>query len=608
MRSANRILDVIRDRGRRGLPLDRLYRLLFNRELYLLAYGRIYRNDGALTPGSTPETVDGMSLAKIDVLIAQLRAERYRWTPARRVFIEKRGSTKTRPLGLPTWSDKLLQEVVRLILDAYYEPQFSDHSHGFRAQRGCHTALTTIYQTWTGTAWFIEGDIKGCYDNIDHTVLLGILAEQIHDGRFLRLIENLLRAGYLEDWRYHATLSGAPQGGVVSPVLANVYLDRLDRFVETVLLPQYNCGTRRRLNPTYNSVSGKAKYLARTGRTTEAAAQRKVRRTLPSIDPSDPGYRRLRYLRYADDFLLGFNGPRHEAEEITRQLRAFLRDSLKLDLSEAKTLITHARTTPARFLGYEIGVIHNNHLCDPTGRRASNGTIGLKVPVEVARAKCRLYQKRGKAACRTERILDTDFSIIAQFQQEFRGIVEYYRLAYNLAPQFTRLKFVMEQSLTKTLARKFRVRVPKVYDRYRTTLATPDGPRKGLQVRIEREGRAPLVAQWGGINLKRRLDSAILDDAPKPVRNATRSELIVRLLADTCELCGSQEHIVVHHVRHLKDLRHKGRSAPPAWVEKMAARRRKTLVVCRACHHAIHAGRADGHQITSNQHWRAGYL
>jgi group II intron reverse transcriptase/maturase len=606
MRSADRILDVLRDRGRRGLPLERLYRLLFNRDLYLLAYGRIYRNDGALTPGSTPETVDGMTVAKIDALIAKLRVERYRWTPVRRVSIEKKGSTKTRPLGLPTWSDKLLQEVLRLILDTYYEPQFSDHSHGFRAHRGCHTALSEVYHTWTGTAWFVEGDIKGCYDNIDHTVLLNILAEKIHDGRFLRLIANLLKAGYLENGRYHATLSGAPQGAVVSPVLANIYLDRLDTFVETVFLPRYTRGTKRRLNPTYNVVSGKAKYLAKTGRRTEAAKQRKLRRTLPSIDPSDPEYRRLRYLRYADDFLLGFNGPRHEAETIKRQLADFLRDTLKLTLSDAKTFITHARTETARFLGYDIGVIHNDHLCDPTGRRATNGTIALKVPVDVARAKCRRYQKRGKAAGLVERTVDTEFSIIATYQQEFRGIVEYYRLAYNLSAQLRRLKYVMEQSLTKTLARKLRVRVPKVYERYRTTLPTPDGPHKGLNVIVERQGKTPLVAQWGGICLKRRLD-VVLDDAPKTVHNP-RTELVVRLLAETCELCGSQAHIAVHHIRHLKDLQRKGHTAPPAWVQQMAARRRKTLVVCRECHHAIHTGQADGHPITENRHGRAGCL
>ncbi len=220
MRSAERILTAIRERGSRGLPLERVYRLLYNRELYLLAYGRIARNAGAMTRGSTPETVDGMALAKIDAIIAALRQERYRWQPARRVYIAKKGAKKQRPLGLPAWSDKLLQEVIRLLLDAYYEPQFSDASHGFRSGRGCHTALTTIQRTWTGTAWFIEGDIKGCFDNIGHPELLAILAERIHDGRFLRLLADLLQAGYLEDWTYHATLSGSPQGGVViSPTM-----------------------------------------------------------------------------------------------------------------------------------------------------------------------------------------------------------------------------------------------------------------------------------------------------------------------------------------------------------------------------------------------------
>src|SRR4051794_38334366 len=216
MRSAERMLMAIRGRGSRGLPLGRVYRLLYNRELYLVAYGRIARNTGALTRGSTPETVDGMTLAKIDAIIAALRQERYRWRPARRVYIAKKGAKKQRPLGLPTWSDKLLQEVLQLILEAYYEPQFSDASHGFRPGRGCHTALRTIQRTWTGTAWFIEGDIKGCFDAIGHPELLAVLAERIHDGRFLHLVAALLQAGYLEDWTYHATLSGSPQGGIVS--------------------------------------------------------------------------------------------------------------------------------------------------------------------------------------------------------------------------------------------------------------------------------------------------------------------------------------------------------------------------------------------------------
>ena len=235
MQNAATVLDVLRGRGRRGLSCDELYRQLFNPQLYLAAYGRLYSNDGAMTAGVDGETVDGMSLAKIGRIIDALRHERYRFKPVRRVYIPK-SNGKKRPLGLPSWSDKLVGEVMRLLLEAYYEPQFSDRSHGFRPRRGCHTALTEIAETWTGTTWFIEGDIADCFGSLDHEVMLSMLAEKIHDNRFLRLVRNMLQAGYLEEWEWYATLSGAPQGGVVSPILSNIYLDRLDRFVSTFAL------------------------------------------------------------------------------------------------------------------------------------------------------------------------------------------------------------------------------------------------------------------------------------------------------------------------------------------------------------------------------------
>jgi group II intron reverse transcriptase/maturase len=218
MRSAETVLQVIRDRGKRGLLLEEdVYRQLYNPSLYLLAYSRIYKNDGALTQGVTEETADGMSMKKIEAIIEQLRYERFRWTPVRRVEIPKKNGKK-RPLGIPTWTDKLVQEVIRLILEAFYEPQFSNSSHGFRPERGCHSALTTIDRTWQGSKWFIEGDIRGCFDHIDHHVLMKILRERIKDNRFLRLIENLLKAGYCEEWSYRPTLSGTPQGGIVTPL------------------------------------------------------------------------------------------------------------------------------------------------------------------------------------------------------------------------------------------------------------------------------------------------------------------------------------------------------------------------------------------------------
>jgi len=494
---------------------------------------------------------------------------------------------------MPTWSDKLLQEVLRLLLEAYYDVQFSDCSHGFRPGRGCHTALTEIYHGWVGTKWLIEGDIRGCFDNLDHTVLMSILAENIHDHRFLALIRSLLAAGYLEDWRFHETLSGSPQGGIVSPILSNIYLDKLDRFVEEVLCPTYQQGERRRLNPAYVRLRSQRQRLKKQGHYEEARALFRQMQQLPSLDPADPDYRRLRYVRYADDTLLGFIGPRHEAEAIKHQLQAFLRDTLKLELSEEKTLITHAASQAARFLGYEIAVLTDDEKRDRRGYRCINGQIGLTVPSTVAQDACRRYMRHGKAVHRTELTHNAAYDIVVQYQAEYRGLVQYYQLAYNLH-RFNRLKWVMEQSLTKTLAHKLRTTVRTVYARYHAALQTEFGATPGLRVTVERgEGHRPLVAVWGGIRLRRQMTAVLTDRPTRPF--AGRSELVQRLLAEQCELCGSRDTVQVHHVRALKDLRGVGRRERPAWVKMMAARRRKTLVVCRACHTAIHAGRPTGH-------------
>jgi group II intron reverse transcriptase/maturase len=292
-----------------------------------------------MTHGVTDETPDGMSLAKIDALIEALRYERFHWTPARRTYIPKKNGKK-RPLGMPVWTDKLLQEVIRLILEAYFEPQFSDHAHGFRPGRGPHTALREIYRTWKGTVWFIEGDISKCFDTLDHELLLSILSEHIHDTRFIKLVRELFDAGYLEDWTYHETLSGVPQGGVVSPVLANVLLDRLDTFVENVLILQHTKGAKRRKSHEYHKLMNRSSKLRQKGNIEEAEEVRNKAQQLPSQMTDDPDYRRLNYVRYADDFLLGFIGPKSEAEAIKRQLKEFLREQLKLELSEEKTLIT----------------------------------------------------------------------------------------------------------------------------------------------------------------------------------------------------------------------------------------------------------------------------
>jgi group II intron reverse transcriptase/maturase len=582
MQTAETVLSVLRERGRRRLPMDELYRQLFNPQLYLLAYGRIYANKGAMTPGTTGETVDGMSRDKIDRIIDAMRHERYRFSPAKRVYIPKKNG-KRRPLGLPSWSDKLVGEVIRLLLEAYYEPTFSDRSHGFRPRRGCHTALTEVANTWTGTTWFIEGDISDCFGSLDHTIMVSILAETIHDNRFLRLLESMLKAGYLEDWTWNATLSGCPQGGVASPILSNIYLDRLDRFVEQTLIPQHTRGTRRAINPAYHRVTQAIVRARANGDHAAVHDLHQRQRRMPSVQPDDPGYRRLRYIRYADDHLLGFTGPKAEAEEIKQRLAQFLREDLKLELAADKTLITHARTGAARFLGYEITVQHNDTKTT-RGRRSVNGTIGLRVPRTVITAKCAQYCKRGKPARRTRLMNATDYAIIRTYGSEYQGLVQYYLLAGDVF-RLNRLRRVMELSMLKTLGSKHRTTARRVAARYKAATDTPYGPRRCLQATLERDGRKPLVARFGGIPLKRQKQAVLTD------RQQTRgvhpcSELITRLLHGRCELCQATDRIQVHHVRALADLATPG--PQPAWAALMAQRRRTTLVVCRTCHDRIH--------------------
>jgi group II intron reverse transcriptase/maturase len=561
---------------------------LFNPQLFLLAYGRIYANKGSMTPGVTPETVDGMSQVKIAAIIDVLRGERYRWRPVKRVFIPKKNG-KLRPLGLPTWSDKLVAEVVRLLLEAYYDVQFSDRSHGFRPGRGCHTALREVVEVWKGTHWFIEGDISNCFGSLDHSIMTSMLAEKIHDGRFLRLVSNMLTAGYLEDWRWHATLSGAPQGGIASPVLSNIYLDRLDTFVEQTLLPEYNRGDRRRCNRAYEVVDDQIAKARRQGDRQTARTLVQRRRRLPSQDPNDPAYRRLRYVRYCDDWLLGFAGPRHEAEQIKTRIGAFLRDQLKLELSESKTLITHAASQAARFLGYEI----RTQLTDTKltkGRRSVNGAIGLFVPRDVIRRKCVNYMREGEPAQRGQLLHDQDFTIVAKYAAEYRGFVQYYLLAQDVF-RLERLRWVMETSMLKTLAGKHRSSVTKMAAKYKTVIDTPAGKRTCFQVTVARDhGRKPLVARFGGIPLRRQRTAVLTDLAPV-MASTKRNELIHRLLADRCEICEARNQIEVHHIRKLADLNRHDRPDRPAWIHLMAKRRRKTIVICRPCHEDIHAGR-----------------
>jgi group II intron reverse transcriptase/maturase len=582
------------DRGRRNLKLERVYRELYDLDRFLQAYAKLYSNNGAMTPGVTNETVDGMTVDKIKAIILSLQDGSFSWKPTKRVYIPKKNGKK-RPLGLPTWTDKLVQEVIRSILEPYFEAKFKDSSHGFRPERGCHTALAACKQKFKGANWFIEGDIKGCFDNIDHDVLIAILKESIDDERFLRLISDMLKAGYLEDWTKHETHSGTPQGGVISPLLANVYMHKLDEFVEDVLRPKHTRGKVRRTSPAYNRLA-KAMLKAKQNGDAELWKRLKLeQRSTPVALHDDEKFRRLTYVRYADDFILSFCGPKAEAEDIKSQIKMFLRNTLKLELSEEKTLITHAKDA-ARFLGYDISVMKDDGQMSGSSnshgnfrKRSINGLIKLTVPWEKIDEKCRDFMIGEHIRKRSDQMANEDFSIVAWYGIVFRGIAEYYCMAHDRARKLTKLKYVMQTSMLKTLAAKHKTSVNRAAAKYRVEAydAASDKMLTAYRVKVERPGKHPLLAQFGGFSLRRQ-DKEI-NDQPSRNRNGKHTEILERLLADQCENCESTGGCQVHHVKKLsKLLKWKDR---PSWADLMIIRSRKTLVLCRKCHSDLHAGR-----------------
>jgi group II intron reverse transcriptase/maturase len=584
MQTPETVLEVIQKRGKTGKPLERLYRQLFNAEMYKKAYSEIYANKGAITPGSSKETLDGMSEKRIASIIQRIRTETYKWQPVRRTYIP-RDNGASRPLGIPSGDDKLLQATMKNLLETYYEPTFSTRSHGFRPERGCHTALQQIGQSHRDVSWFIEGDIKGCFDNIDHDILLEIMGERIKDQRFLRLVKHLAKAGYVEEWKWHETYSGTPQGGIINPLLSNIYLDVLDKWVEGELMPLYNRGQKedkgRKRNPEYRNYEYKRGQAKKKGDLEAYKHYGKLMKSVPSIIDDD-SYRKLEYIRYADDFLLSFAGPKKEAEEIREHIRNFLERELSLELSIEKTLITNARNEKARFLGYDLCVMQSDE------RRTVNGTIWYGIPREVKRKAMRKYTKNGKPIHRAGWLPNSDYDIIGSYQAEYRGLVNYYIMAHNVH-RLSEVEWTAATSLLKTLAGKYKTSVAKIAKQYKATTGVGDRSYRIFQATVERKGKKPLTTHFGALPLVTNpMPSKITDDIPKIGTN--RSQLIDRMMNNECEMCGAKGNIEVHHVRRLKDVNKPGRKNKPAWVHRMAAIRRKTLMTCETCHKAIHAG------------------
>jgi len=600
MRSPERVLNSLNEHSKdSSYKFERLYRILFNEELFYVAYQKIASNGGSTTKGSDGRSIDGMSLARIETLIASLKDESYQPHPSRRVHIPKKNG-KTRPLGIPAFEDKLVQEVVRMILEAIYEGHFETTSHGFRPKRSCHTALLHIQKTFSGAKWFIEGDIKGFFDNIDHDVLVGILRERISDDRFIRLIRKFLKAGYVEDWTFHNTYSGMPQGGIVSPILANIYLDKLDKYVKEYIR-HFDMGTKRRPGKESNDLANERKRTVRKLKKvkdgTEKAALvarlkaiEQERAAFPSGDEMDGSYRRLKYIRYADDFILGVIGSKEDALRIKEDIKSFLSESLALELSEEKTLITHTGKS-AKFLGYEITVTRNNHQRrDVQGRlrRTYGKRVRLNVSMATLRDKLLEYgameiklrngKEIWKPKCRSGLIFNDDLEILDRYNRETVGFCNYYLIANNCVVLHN-FRYIMEYSMYKTFAGKYRSTVRKINKKYRYN--------KLFTVKYEQKG-AIKSRTFYKTSFKRRTTAfnGSCDIEPYSIADVSRTNLTDRLKAEKCELCGATGKLIMHHVRNLKDLKGK-----ESWERLMSARKRKTIALCPSCHRLRHLGK-----------------
>ena len=593
MKPTIEILDRIRENSKSNKEeiFTRLHRYMLRPDLYYLAYKNLYANKGASTKGVDSDTADGFSEEKISRIIKLLSDESYVPKPVRREYIKKRNSTKKRPLGLPTFTDKLVQEVLRMILEAVYEPTFSNFSHGFRPNRSCHTALKSLKREFTGATWFIEGDIKSCFDSIDHHTLVEFIGFKIKDARIIKLIWKFLKAGYMEDWKYHNTYSGCPQGGIVSPILANIYLNELDKFVEKTTREFYKPKDKIRTNE-YANIAAKRDYArmklqaAKGYEKTELLKRIKfLTSELHRVPCSSRTDKVVKYIRYADDFIIGIKGDKSDCENIKLQLSEFIKQSLKMELSEEKTLITHSNQY-ARFLGYDIRVRREQKL-KPSGSRLSrtlNNKVELNVPLSdkimfFLFDKAIIKQSRdGKIEpiARKNLYRCTDLEIISTYNSELRGICNYYGLASN----FTRLDYfayLMEYSCLKTLAGKHKSTSNKMVEKYHVK-----NRGWGIPYKTTKGQKYCVFAKYQNCKNADSFNDVIIESATRYSKSTTTLEK--RISAQICELCGETDiPLEIHHVNKVKNL--KGKSD---WEIIMIAKKRKTLAVCKICHHKIH--------------------
>lgn len=585
-----------------------LFRLMYRPQLYVVAYERLKSSPGNMTPGPDGTTLDGFSTKTIENIVRQMRDESFQFSRARRVHIPK-AKGGTRPLGIAPPRDKVVQEVMRMILEAILDsphgPSFTGSSHGFRPGRGCHTALKAIRTHWSGVAWIVEGDVKAAFDNIDHDLLIGCLRKRISDERFLNLVRKALTAGYYEFKRPVASDLGTPQGSVLSPILCNVFLHELDSFVEA-LAKQHDRGEERARNPTYRLIERKIEKVRQkiddapdpTDRKARVEELRALKQELVKVPPviNDGTYIRVKYLRYADDFVIGVNGPRALAEELREKVATFMRDSLRLTLSMEKTHIRSAKTEEAFFLGTRIKIGSSSPrvtMVTRNGRTFSRRTAGWTplMYAPVSKLVSRLQAKgfcsvKGDPAPKLAWIGLDDDQIVSMTSAVLKGLLNYYSFTDNYS-KLQRIQYILKFSAALTLATKHRLSLPVVFRRYGNELTVKVRTSKGQ----ERKVALPLETDWGRTPTRFLIGGM---RSPDEVMETYRRLRTRSKLGASCVVCDEDQGVAMHHVRHIRQM---GKQAK-GFTRLMATLNRKQVPVCEDCHTSIHKGKYDGIKLS----------
>lgn len=597
-------LEAIPTISASGKRVNGLHRLMGSPLLWEQGLRKIASNRGAMTPGIDGKTFEDFGPDSLAPLIASVVTGAYKPRPVRRVFIPK-GKGKRRPLGIPTRDDRLVQEVARQLLERIYEPVFSKASHGFRPGRSCHTALEHVKAVWTGVKWLVDVDVAGFFENIDHDILLMLLRKRIDDEKFISLIRDMLKAGVMEGRVHTKTYSGTPQGGIVSPILANIYLHELDEFMAG-RIAAFEKGATRASNPKYAKLSRRIFKLRRRLEDVQANDNAdqvigkallaeidtlsKQMRSMPSGDAMDAGFRRLRYCRYADDFLIGVIGSKDDARGVFADVRTFLSEALALTVSEQKSGIRKA-SDGATFLGYEARTytgrqwtVRSQNGSRHFKRRPPSEVMQLNVPWDRVTA---FAARKGygdwsqlKARHRNHLLSCSDVEIVLAYNAELRGFANYYALARDVKFKLNRLEYLQRWSMFKTLASKHKSSVRIVAARMRQGLEYYAGYEAGGQPRS--------VKVWKMTDLTRdRIDPAKVDIQPwTQIYSESRTDWVDRKNAKQCEACGRSDlPCHVHHVRGMADVAHRNQAT-----KKAIARARRTKVLCVPCHKAIHGG------------------